>query len=210
MISKNFHGLNQYAAHADGSATNGSKKSITSSEVELKQRFEDSVTSIFQQIEFVDLESLALTLCAPDITELKNQLANLETDRRVLAVEVDGVHLYPRFQFTSEGDVIPLLSQWLPALLKGRNHWFVLQWLCTETSVLMVRAKAWQDQIDQALNDFTKYDELVMMEAEQSRILTVRPIDLLLDAREDEFVAFCQEHLDPDARQIKTVALKGL
>lgn len=119
----------------------------------------------------------------------------------ILFVELEGNRQYPRFQFTSDGMVFPVLQKVLPRLLQCRSDWDVLFWLTTERTVMIDKAVPTDDQMKNlnSLEDVMKLGEKVYF---QSTYLTSTPLKLLEGGKDAIFQIFCEDLLNPDERII--------
>jgi len=132
-----------------------------------------------------------------------------EGNRKGLCIDINGWHLYPVFQFDENMELQNRLKRRLDDLRTGRDDIDVLYWLFAEKTVLMCKAVAPYQLVDNALSsgDLKAHDELVSAEARQSEYLTARPIDLL---DRDEFDVFVDDWKIGDYRMIPRKELKGI
>ncbi|MDF4819806.1 hypothetical protein P3547_19965 [Vibrio parahaemolyticus] len=114
-----------------------------------------------------------------------------EDERDALCININEFCLYPSFQFDDDIQIIEQLRNCLSSLRSGRDDIDVIAWLLSEKTVLIEKAVAPVELVQEALDagDFEAHDRLVSAEASQSRYLTAKPVDLLGSEQFDVFVA---------------------
>ncbi len=114
-----------------------------------------------------------------------------EDGRDALCININEFCLYPSFQFNDDIQIIEQLRNCLSSLRAGRDDIDVIVWLLSEKTVLIEKAVAPVELVQEALDvgDFEAHDRLVSAEASQSRYLTAKPVDLLGSEQFDVFVA---------------------
>ncbi|WP_241905316.1 hypothetical protein BCV09_09270 [Vibrio cyclitrophicus] len=113
-----------------------------------------------------------------------------EEERDALCININEFCLYPSFQFNDDTQIIEQLRNCLSNLRMGRDDIDVIAWLLSEKTVLIEKAVAPVELVQEALDvgDFEVHDRLVSAEASQSRYLTAKPVDLLGSEQFDVFV----------------------
>ncbi|MGD1527040.1 hypothetical protein [Vibrio harveyi] len=183
-------------------------------DIALLKKFSDARDELLLEYDFVNKDALALLLgvANADKTERhawNRKLSRMRETNKILWVKYQNDFLYPLFQMTETGEVNSNFTKWLPKLYEGRSGWDICFWLDTEKTVLMERAKATFDQVQEAFNEgLEAHDKLVSLEASQSVYLTDTPLNLAYDENSDNFDTFCEDLLNFDERVIPTKDLE--
>ena len=113
-----------------------------------------------------------------------------EDERDALCININKFCFYPSFQFDDDIQIIEQLRNCLSSLRSGRDDIDVIAWLLSEKTVLIEKAVAPVELVQEALDagDFEVHDRLVSAEASQSRYLAAKPIELLGTEQFDVFV----------------------
>lgn len=179
------------------------------------KRFAERRDTLLEKYDFVDKLELAQFLGFPtgtsaDKHNVNRRLNSLREKKKILSVNYRDEAIYPLFQFDESLNWHEALLKRLPDLLDSRSGWDVCFWLDTERSVLVERAVATDQQIEEALAAGPEtYDKLVQAQAEQTIYESHSPLSLLAQKKYDLFDIFCEDLVNPEHRVIAEKPLEA-